>query len=154
MNRAGGARSSIGATPPGGSRLARRIPTLEDLRELLLKAHPECRRVQAGGCPRMLPIAQVLCDWATPQGQRVVAEYLEAAKDVGDPRNRWERLARYQAKRERIVAAVVGRRRELDELGLVARRAAMKDAMEAIASQWEAEDRAAAAAPGRKEVAA
>jgi hypothetical protein len=145
MNARRGERRRSG-TPPGGSRLARRIPTLEDLRALLLAKHPECARVQAGGAPRLLPIAQVVCDWATPKGQKVVETYLAAARDP-------QQLARYQAARERMADAVFGRLRELDERALVARRAALKDAAAGLAAKWEAEDRAAALT-ARKEVAA
>ena len=118
----------------GGRLAARRIPTLEDLREVLLGKHPECARVQVGGAPRMLPIAQVVCDSATPQGQAIVAAYLETAKSE-------QGLARYQARREGLGEAIAGRRRELDERALVARRVAMKDALEALGATWEAENR-------------
>jgi hypothetical protein len=83
------------------------VPTLEDLREILLREHSECRRVQAGGRPRMLPIAQVLCDWTSPAGQRVIGEYEAAQRDPAA-------LERYLATRERIAQRDAKRRGELE----------------------------------------
>jgi hypothetical protein len=140
MNRRRGERRN--ATPPGGSRLGRRIPTLDELRAVLLADHPECARPQAGGAPRMLPIAQIVCDWATPAGQRVVAEYLEASRTP-------DLMARYIAKRAIIAGRWERKRLELDERELVARRVAMKDAVALLGAQWEREERAAAPAAKR-----
>lgn len=146
MSAAGGTRRLRVRTPPAGSRLGRVVPTLADLRELLLREHPECRRGRAG-IPGMQTIAQVLCDWANPAGQRVVAEYLEAQKSP-------EALARYLAKRERIAARLERLRGELAERELVARRVRLRDQAAALAAAWALEDERAAVAATSKRSAA
>jgi hypothetical protein len=123
------------------------VPTLEDLREILLREHSECRRVQAGGRPRMLPIAQVLCDWTSPAGQRVIGEYEAAQRDPAA-------LERYLATRERIAQRDAKRRGELEARAWVARRTELVDAARALAAAWEAEDAAALSAAVAKRSAA
>jgi hypothetical protein len=141
----GGRRLRV-RTPPAGSRLGRVVPTLADVRELLLLEHPECRRGRAG-IPGMQTIAQVVSDWASPAGQRVVAEYLKATKDP-------DALNRYLAKRERIAARVERLRGELAERELVARRVELLDQAAALAAAWAAEDERAAVAAASKRSAA
>lgn len=119
MKRAGGRRRCH--PNAGASRRGRVLPTLEDLRGALLAEHPECARAQAGGRGRMLAIAQVVCDWTTPEAARVLEECTTAeglARNVA----RREARARPPSKLAQEMAWEDMRRRSIDAAkGLAAR---------------------------------
>jgi hypothetical protein len=61
--------------------------SLAELRAQLVAVHPGASTYRGGGAGRMLPIAQILADWATPAGQAVIAQWEEdIARDHADRR--------------------------------------------------------------------
>lgn len=56
------------------------MSSMAELRALIVAQHPETARCCAGGAGRMLPIAQIIADWATHAGQEVLQQHPKASK--------------------------------------------------------------------------
>lgn len=104
----------------------RALPTLEDLREAILADHPECRRYRGGGHGALHTLAQIVCDWATPAGQALVAR--SAMAGGAEMLRRW-RLSPAARARKGAEAFADKRARDLERL-------------EALAVVWSLEDAA------------
>jgi hypothetical protein len=120
----------------------RALPTLEDLREAILRDHPGCRRYRGGGRGAMHTLAQIVCDWATPAGQAIVAAYALREPTRTPLRKRPPGLGEWTDRTLLARLRLKNLGPVLDERELAAKRAHDVERLEALALVWALEDSA------------